>query len=147
MSAISQLLADADQRPQFISLKSGQLEFSDRRCDELLVRIQQLVVVRKRFVGRQLDCYSLDLRQGSKGTYCSLCPLRRDCHKRLRLLLLVIDEEQEQPAILEINYRSFDSLDQLIERVGRDQLPDTLVHISPAAASAGAHTIAFRELF
>lgn len=147
MTAIRDMLAAADQRPAFITLKAGHFLLAERRDDQLMVRILEFFVVRKRFVDRHLDCYSLDLRRGSKGTYCGFCPVRQHCQKRLRMLLLVIDDDQEQPAILEINYLSFDSLEDLVERVGRDNLAKTLVRLSVVDGVNGRYAVDFRELF
>lgn len=135
-------------RAPFITIRDGHLHVRDRVYAELTVQIHEVLPVRKLFVQRKLQCYSLDCRTGKTGQFCELCPERRRCHRRLQLRLVYRDGDQDQPAILELAGHSFRAFDQCLEQIGDvQQLPTVLVLISPIETQTGWTTLQFQLLF
>jgi len=131
-------------KPLYISIQDGDFFLNDQHRDLLEVKIHDMIPVRKLFRDRQLECYSLDNTTGKAGQYCALCRNRYRCRQRLRLMLLVYNVTPDPlPAVLEISPASFDSLDALIQNVGQNQLPNTLVIIRIAGTVGNRLTLEF----
>ena len=136
------------ERAPFVAVRDGRLHVGERAYDELAVQIHEVLPVRKRFVNRRLECYSLDCRQGRNGRLCELCAERRGCSRRLQLRLAYRDGEVERPAILEIPVYSFKAFDAFLAQVGAvDRLPDILTVVTPVKTRAGWTNLEFKALF
>jgi len=94
------------------------------------IMFADLLPIRKLFIDKKISCYSLDNTRGKHGQYCALCRQRFRCQQKLRLMILVHNIEQKPiPAIFEIDQRSFDSLEEVIQKIEKEKLFDTLMVI------------------
>ena len=94
------------------------------------ILITDLLPIRKLFIEKKLSCYSLDNTSGKHGQHCALCRQRFRCQPKLRLMILVYNIEKKPiPAIFEIDQRSFDSLEEVIQNIGKKKLFDTIMTI------------------
>lgn len=135
-------------RAPFVTVRDGHLHVQGRAYAQLTVQIHEILPVRKLFVQRKLQCYSLDCRTGKAGQLCELCAERRHCHRRLQLRLAYRDGDQDQPAILELPGHCFSAFDQCLEQIGDiQQLPTALVLIKPIESETGWTTLHFQLLF
>ena len=115
-------------KPTYISVNDDGFDIKGRKHREIKCFIKAMFPVRKLFKGRSIECYSNDAEKGKNGQFCSLCPKRISCRQRIRLMLLVVEDEQNKtPAQLEINNHSFESLEKLIEPLKEDELPEMLL--------------------
>lgn len=114
----------------FVGVNGDGFTVDGRTYSELQGFIRQIVPVRKLFNGRKLECYSNDAVKGRNGTFCSLCLKLAQCRKRIRLMLLLVDENGGQvPAQFEINSSSFRSLQKMLEPIDEGELAKTLVNM------------------
>lgn len=117
-------------KPAFISIRGTDLILKNVPFPHLDILITDLLPIRKLFTDKKLSCYSLDNTTGKNGQYCALCRQRFRCHQKLRLMILVHNIEKKLiPAIFEIDPRSFDSLEEVIQNIGKQKLFDTLMTI------------------
>lgn len=118
-------------RPVFITFDGDRFTVGMRTRDELVGVITDMHPVRKRFEGRRIVCRSMDGAVGNAGRQCALCRDRWSCTERVRLLLLLDGLAADPfPAVLEIGHASFDALDELLEEVGIDRIPEHRVAIA-----------------
>jgi hypothetical protein len=135
-------------RAPFITVRDGRLHLNGAAHEQLTVQIHDVRPVRKLFVDRRLECYSLDCRTGKAGRFCELCPERRPCSRRLQLRLVCRDAEEPTPAILEIPKYSFAAFDRLLEEVGGiEKLADVLVTVAAVRTESGWTNLDFQLLF
>lgn len=135
-------------RAPFITIRDAHLHVGARTYAELTAQVHEIRPVRKLFVGRTLQCYSLDCRTGKTGQFCELCAQRQRCSQRLQLRLVYRDGDQDEPAILELPRHSFDAFDQCLEQIGDLQrLPEVLILIKPVESETGRTTLQFQLLF
>ncbi len=117
-------------KPAFISIRDTDLILKNVPFPHLDILITDLLPMRKLFIEKKLSCYSLDNTNGKHGQYCALCRQRFRCHQKLRLMILIHNVEKKPiPAIFEIDPRSFDSLEEFIQNIGKQKLFDTLITI------------------
>jgi hypothetical protein len=135
-------------RAPFIVVRDGHLHAGTKSYGQLTVQIHEVRPVRKLFAGRTLQCWSLDCRTGKNGQLCEVCARRQRCSRRLQLRLVYRDQDQDQPAILEVPGHSFHALDQCLEQLGDLQrLPEVLVLIKPIETETGRTVLQFQLLF
>lgn len=136
------------ERAPFITVRDGQLHVRNAAYTDLTVQIHEIRPVRKLFVDRRLQCWSLDCRTGSNGSFCELCQDRRSCSRRLQLRLIYQDAGQDNPAILEVPKYSFHAFDRFLEKVGGiDKLTGVMAVISAVRCSNGWTNLEFNMLF
>lgn len=117
-------------KPVFVRFQQNYFCVGEKRRERLLGFITDMMPTRKRFQGKRLVCWSNDAVYGKNGTRCALCRERYSCAERVRLMLLLKDlHKTPSPAILEIGHGSFDALESFVQKVGKENLPDTPVHI------------------
>lgn len=117
-------------KPSFISIRGTHFRLNNVQFPHLDILIQDMLPIRKLFIDKKLSCYSLDNTTGKNDQYCALCRQRFRCQQKLRLMTLVHNiEKKPVPAIFEIDPRSFDSLEQVIQNIGKDKLFDILMTI------------------
>ena len=117
-------------KPTFISIRGTDLILKNVPFPHLDILITDFLPIRKLFIDKKLSCYSLNNTSGKHGQYCALCRQRFRCQPKLRLMILVYNIEKKPiPAIFEIDPRSFDSLEELIQNIGEQKLFDTLMTI------------------
>lgn len=118
-------------KPQFISANNGQFRFKDADYSSLEVFIKDIVPVRKRFVGNKLVCFARDGATASNGQVCGFCRDRDKCQQRLRLNLMVNNIDAELvPAVLEIRFHLFATLEEAIAKAGEEGLQDVLFELT-----------------
>ncbi|MBC8426103.1 hypothetical protein H8E07_18475 [bacterium] len=143
---IRELFQDAE--PVYVAVRAGTLVINDLPQDKLQVSIQDILPVRKLFRDRKLACFSTNGRTGKNGRYCALCQDRYRCRQRIRLMMLVHNLDSDPtPAVLEIAPPSFDALDELLERVPRVELADTLVTVAIDRTVTNATVLQFSPVF
>ena len=124
------------------------MHIGDQSVPELDVQISEVQPVRKLFVGRSLQCYSLDCRTGKNSQLCEVCSNRLRCRQRLQLRLVYNDGERDQPAILELASHSFSAFDQCLEEIGSlEVLPQAIITIKPVLNEDGWTTFHFQLRF
>ena len=115
----------------YIAVNSDGFELNGKQYEQLECSIKQITPVRKLFKGKKIECYSNDAERGKNGEYCSVCAKRTNCRQRIRLMLLVNTDADEQiPALLEINSNSFMALKEMLEPLKQDELADLLIVIT-----------------
>ena len=119
-----------DIKPAYIAVNDKGFIIAEKIYPELKCFIKDINPVRKLFKGRKVECYSNDAKRGKNGEYCSLCKKRNQCRQRIRLMLLLCDEKDETPAILEINTNSQNNLRKALENINDDELSAQLMVIS-----------------
>jgi hypothetical protein len=125
-------------RAPFIVVRDRQLHVGGCAYSELTVQIHEVLPVRKLFIERKLECYSLDCRTGSKGQFRELCTNRRLCGRRLQLRLTYRHEQQDHPAVLEIAQHSFHNFEKVLADAGAiEALPGVLVQIAASRTATG----------
>jgi len=135
-------------RAPFIVVRDGQLHVDGAAHAQLTVQIHEIAPVRKLFVQRRLECYSLDCQTGKKGQFCELCPDRRRCGQRLQLRLVWTDAGQSRPAILEVPKPGFHAFDELLRQAGSvEDLLKALVEVTASQTPDGRTELQFRLLF
>ncbi len=119
-----------DIKPVYIAVNSNGFTVSEKIFTELKCFIKDITPVRKLFKGRKIECYSNNAKKGRNGEYCALCKKRTQCKQRIRLMLLVNNEHEETPAILEINTNSHDNLRKSLEHIDDNDLPTQLIMLN-----------------
>jgi len=105
-------------------------ELDEKQYEQLKCSIKQITPVRKLFKGKKIECYSNDAKRGKNGEYCAVCAKRINCRQRIRLMLLVnTDTDEQVPALLEINNNSFGELQKMLEPLKQEELTDLLIVI------------------
>jgi len=119
-----------EEKPQYLSVNKNGFIFAGKQYPTINAFIENIIPVRKLFVGKNIECYSNDAKKGKNGQRCSLCEKRARCSRRLRLMMLLpIDNEDEIPGILEINQNSFKNLEKMVEKIKKEELSQTLIDI------------------
>ncbi len=117
-------------KPVFVRFQQDYFCVGQRRRERLQGVITDMLPTRKRFQDKRLLCWSNDAVHGKNGTRCALCRHRYSCAERVRLMLLLSDlHKTPTPAILEIGHGSFEALESFVQKVGKENLADTPVHI------------------
>jgi len=116
-----------DIKPAFIAVNANGFTIGEKAYSELQCFIRDITLVRKLFRGRKIECYSNNAKKGKNGEHCALCQKRNECKQRIRLMLLLHDEDEETPAQLEINTNSFDKLRKALEPINDDDLSSQLI--------------------
>jgi hypothetical protein len=116
-----------DIKPAYIAVNGNGFNVAEKTYSELKCFIKDIIPVRKLFRGRKMECYSNNAKKGKNGEYCALCKKRTQCRQRIRLMLLLHDEDEETPAILEINTNSHDNLRKSLEHINDDELSIQLI--------------------
>jgi hypothetical protein len=116
-----------DIKPEYISVNKGGFTVKGKMYSELKCFIREITPVRKLFTGKKIECYSNDAKRGKNGESCILCGKRTACRARIRLMLMLHNDDEETPAQLEINTNSFDNLRKTIEPISEDDLNAQLI--------------------
>lgn len=119
-----------ETKASYIAVSSDGFELDGKQYGQLKCLIKQITPVRKLFKGKKIECYSNDAERGKNGEYCAVCAKRMNCRQRIRLMLLVnTDAEEQVPALLEINNNSFGELQKMLEPLKQEELTDLLIVI------------------
>lgn len=116
-----------DIKPEYVAVNSNGFTVGEKAYSELKCFIKDIIPVRKLFRGRKIECYSNNAKKGKNGEYCALCKKRTQCKRRIRLMLLLYDNEEATPAILEINTNSHDNLRKSLQHINDDELSTQLI--------------------
>ena len=116
-----------DIKPTYVAVNTNGFAVGEKGYRELKCFIKDITPVRKLFKGRKIECYSNNAKKGKNGEYCALCKKRNQCRQRIRLMLLVHNEDKEAPALLEINTNSLDNLRKSLEHIDDDELSTQLM--------------------
>ena len=136
-----------EEKPQYLSVNKNGFSLDGRQYPTINAFIESIIPVRKLFVGKKINCYSNDAKKGKDGQRCSLCKKRSRCSKRLRLMmLLLMDNKEEIPSILEINQNSFKNLEKILENIKEKELPKTLIDIK-VKQEKGYLQVFFKDIF
>jgi len=119
-----------DIKPVYIAVNVNGFSIKGKVYDNLQCFIRDIVPVRKLFKGKKVECYSNNAKKGKNGEYCALCKKRNQCRQRIRLMLLLHYEDEETPAILEINTNSHDNLRKSLENINDGELSTQLIVLS-----------------
>jgi len=133
---------------RFVAVKPKRFVIDGKGYSELEAFIEDVMSVRKLFDGRKLLCSSADGKTGKSGNHCALCRDRHKCRKRIRLMLMIqnIDEEPI-PALLEINQQSFGNFKTFVDSVEPGKISTTLVQLSVGEDEKHAVVVLFATLF
>lgn len=117
--------------PTFVSIKGEKFILNSSLHDYLKCIIQKAQPVRKLFRNGKLDCYSMDAKiSHSRKIYCVFCDQNYSCQRKIRLSMIMINCPEPIPIILEINRPSFPGFQQLVEKIGENELRDTPVNLA-----------------
>lgn len=116
-----------DIKPQYIAVNNDGFTVKGKLYSELECFIMKIIPVRKLFRGKKIECYSNDAKKGKNGEHCILCSKRTECRPRIRLMMILHNNDEETPAQLEINTNSFDNLRKTIEPINDDELNAQLI--------------------
>jgi hypothetical protein len=117
-----------ESKPAYVAVNGEGFHLNGRSHQKLECFIREIIPVRKLFKGKKIECYSNDAKKGRNGEICALCSKRMNCRRRIRLMLLVHDKENESvPAQLEINGNSFEALKKMLEPIKEEDLSNLLV--------------------
>lgn len=119
-----------DKKPVYISVNTDGFNIGENHCSQIECFIRDIIPVRKLFNGKKLECYSNNGKTGKNREICSICRKQNKCRQRMRLMLLLHEENIETPAVLEINTNSFDSLQNALEPIDEKELPKQLFSLS-----------------
>ena len=109
----------------FVSVNGVEFSVGKYRTETLEIYIQELIPVRKLFINSRIICWSIGGKRAKNGTYCLLCSDNFRCKQRIRIKMTIANLEAEPfPALLEINKNSFQSLQEAVEIIGENRLPD-----------------------
>jgi len=137
-------------KPLYIQCRNSRLLLAGHEHESLDVNIRDIVPVRKFFKGNKLACWSINGAPGRDKRICAFCPDAARCQKRLRLQLIVRDDNgTEIPAVLEVRTTAFDALDAALEATGPspDTWRETLFRIRVSVNPRGFEDLAFDRLF
>ncbi len=119
-----------EEKPQYLSVNKNGFILDGKQYPIINAFIENIIPVRKLFVGKSIKCYSNDAKKGKDGQRCSLCKNRSRCSRRLRLMMLLcMDNEDRIPGILEINQNSFKNLEKMLKNMNEGELSQTLIDI------------------
>jgi hypothetical protein len=135
-----------DTGPVFIAVNERGFRIGDKYTEQIQAFIREIMPVRKFFNGKTMECFSNDAKKGRNGELCALCPNRTRCRQRIRLMLVIANKEELEPAQLEINSTSFRNLKETLEPIREEELPNTLITIT-VVKSDGHIRVAFKTLF
>jgi hypothetical protein len=62
-------------------------------------------------------------------TYCVFCNDNFHCQRKIRLSMILLDKTDHQPVVLDINQRSFDAFEELVNSIGEEQLKSSPVSL------------------
>lgn len=119
-----------DNKPVYISVNMNGFYLCEKYYSQIECFIRDIIPVRKLFYDKKLECYSNDGKTGKNGEICSICRKRNKCRQRIRMMLLINEENVETPAILEINVNSFASLQKALEPIEEKELSKQLFLLS-----------------
>jgi len=122
-----------ETRPVYVSVNKDGFGVNGKTFPQIQCVIKAVAPVRKLFNGAALECYSNDAEKGKNGEFCSICSRKTRCRRRIRLMILILGQNRETPAQLEINSNSFEPLKKLLEPIGEEELPETVVSITVSA--------------
>ena len=115
-----------DIKPLYIGVNIKGFNIDGNFYSQIECFIRDIIPVRKLFNGQKVECYSNDGRKGKNGEFCSICRKQNQCRQRMRLMLLIAEENAETPAMLEINTNSFASLREAVEPIDEKELSKQL---------------------
>jgi hypothetical protein len=135
-----------EQRPLFVRICGDTFSVNGKNHSTIQVMIQKLQPIRKLFHNATLQCYSMDAKiSSSKNTYCVFCDQRYRCQRKLRLSMMMIDQGEILPIILDVNEPSFQHLQRLTDDIGIAQLSNTTVSIKIVYDNSNRKTIEFSQ--
>jgi len=106
------------QQPDFVAVKADSFCIGQISYNYLHVLIQKIQPIRKYFKDGKLMCYSMDAKVSRTKKYCVFCDDIYRCQRKLRLSMILI--ENLQPAVLDLNLKSFENLQQFIDHCKDD---------------------------
>ena len=62
-------------------------------------------------------------------TYCVFCNDNFHCQRKIRLSMILLDKADHRPVVLDINQRSFDAFEKLVNSIGEEQLKSSPVSL------------------
>jgi len=118
-----------EEKPKFLSVNKNGFMLDGKQYQTINVLMENIIPVRKLFEGKTIKCYSNNAKIGKDGQRCILCSKKTKCSRRLRLMMLVLTDDEEVPSILEINKNSFENLKKEIENIEENNLRKTLIEM------------------
>jgi len=119
-----------EEKPKYLTVNKNGFILDGKLYPIINAFIENIIPVRKLFVGKNIKCYSNDAKKGKEGERCSLCQNRSRCSRRVRLMITKDNEGECQiPSILEINQNSFKNLEKMLEKIEEGELRKTLIDI------------------
>jgi hypothetical protein len=115
-----------DTKPLYIGVNIKGFNIDGNFYSKIECFIRDIIPVRKLFNGKKVECYSNDSKKGKNDEFCSICRKQNQCRQRMRLMLLIAEENAETPAMLEINTNSFASLREALEPIDEKELSKQL---------------------
>ncbi len=117
-----------DDSPSYVSVCKDQFKIDQVTHNAIQVMIQKIQPVRKLFQDGKLICYSMDGKLSmNKRKYCIFCKDARNCHRKLRLSMILIHSQDLTPVVFDLNQPSFQNLQELLAAVDEETLKTTPV--------------------
>ncbi len=133
-----------EQLPRFVRVCGDRFTINGKDHSTIQVMIQNLQPIRKLFHNAKLQCYSMDAKiSSSNKTYCVFCDQRYRCQRKVRLSMIMIENGEILPIILDVNENSFQNLQRLVDDIGTTQLQDTTVSMKIVYDKNDRKTIEF----
>jgi len=120
----------SDPQPSFVSVHAEQFTIDAKSYSQLCCLIQKAQPIRKLFQNNKLVCYSMDGKIGHKREiYCVFCDDNFHCQRKIRLSMILLDNANHRPVVLDINQKSFDAFEKLVNSIGEEQLKSSPVSL------------------
>lgn len=133
-----------DDTPSYAAIHKDQFKIDDRIHNAIQVMIQKIQPVRKLFKDGKLICYSMDGKLSmNKRKYCIFCKDARHCHRKLRLSLIHIHNQDMTPLVFDLNQPSFQNLQELLAQIDEESLKTTPITMKIVYDQNDKRTIEF----
>ena len=135
-----------EQLPRFVRVCGDTFTINGKDHSTIQAMIQNLQPIRKLFHNATIQCYSMDAKiSSSNKTYCVFCDQRYRCQRKVRLSMMMIENGEILPIILDVNENSFQNLQRLVDDIGTTQLPNTTVSMKIVYDNNDRKTIEFSQ--
>jgi len=133
-----------DDTPSYATVAKDQFKIDQKTHNAIQVMIQKIQPVRKLFKDGKLICYSMDGKLSmSKRKYCIFCKDARNCHRKLRLSMIHIHNQNMTPLVFDLNQPSFQNLQDLLAQLDEESLKTTPITMKIVYDENDKRTIEF----
>jgi len=115
-------------KPPFIKVTNEGFRVNDHLQRTIQFKIHDFAFIRKLFTNARMSCYSLDAVTSKDGRRCDLCSWNYTCNKIIRLMVMVQQQPEPIPAILDINDHSLEQAAAILEVIDPADLHTTPIN-------------------